>query len=330
MPVVGRRVPGFLPERAPGRAMLLPVLLLAHALAVVLAQASPSPPAAAPAAQIDCKAPGGKARLSAWDRARAPNLARYCDFMAHAEARLAKEPRRAEQAAAAAAALYPEQAAPLVVRGRVAAQLGQRAEARVFFEQALALSADALRDPGAQLDLAETLREAGDTAGAIRAYRALLPRLDALADEQLRTRARLDAALALALEGPASLDVAVALARVAESRGASSLRSTSRAVLALLLDRSGARAEAAAMATQAHQTGALGALTQRGPAALGWGVEALAVLARLREVAEPQSAAASWEGYLARAGQGPWAAHARARLAESRRSPARAGRKGAP
>ncbi len=282
----------------------------------MLAQAAPGPTPP----QIDCTE--GRARVSAWDRARAPHLVRYCDFLAHAEVRLLREPARAEQAATAAGALLPEQAAPLVLRARAALYQGKAAGALPLFDQALALDPAALRDPRAQLDQAAALRDAGETRRAIEAYRGLLPRIDVIPGEEVQTRARLDAALALMLGGPGNLEAAQAVLQDAARRGSPALRAVAQATLALALDRSGARAQASAAAAEAHRAGALSALTAT-PSPLGWPVEALAVLARLREVADPSTAPAAWESYLARAAQGPWAAHARARLAETRKTPPR-------
>lgn len=276
---------------------------------VILAQAAPG----APAPQIDCTE--GKARISVWDRARAPYLGKYCDLLAQAEVRLPQEPARAEQAATAAASLVANQAAPLVLRGRAALLLGKVEAARQFFERALTMDSAALRDPRALQDHAAALRDTGETGRAIEAYRLLLPRLDGIPGEEARTRARLDAALALMLEGPGGLEVAQTVVRDAAERGAPALRAVARAVLALVLDRAGAQAQAQAAASEAKRAGAAWALMTT-PAPLGWPVEALAVQAKLREVTEPSAAIATWEAYLARASRGPWAAHARARLAE--------------
>jgi SWI/SNF-related matrix-associated actin-dependent regulator 1 of chromatin subfamily A len=285
-------------------------------LVVMLAQAAPGA-----AQQIDCAE--GRARVSAWDRARAPHLGRYCDFLAQAEVRLPQEPARAEQAAAAAEALVAGQAAPLVLRGRAALVRGDAEAARRLLDRALALDGAALRDPRALQAHAEALRDTGETGRAIEAYRGLLPRIDAIPGEEARTRARLDAALALMLEGPGGLEVAQTVLKDAAERGAPALRAVAVAALALALDRAGAQAQAQAAASEARRAGAAAALAAT-PAPLGWPVEALAVQARLREVTEPGAAAASWEAYLARASRGPWAAHARARLAEAqKRAPGR-------
>ncbi len=286
----------------------------------MLAQAAPPAAPGAQAAQIDCTA--GRSRASVWDRARAPHVARYCDFLSHAEARLEQEPRRAEQSAAAAGALLPEQAAPVVLRARAAAAQGRHGEAKKLFEQALALDPGATRDPRALVDWAASLREVGETSRAIEAYRALLPRVDTLPGDDARTRAQIDAAVALMLAGPAQLDAAAAVLRDAVARGAPSLRAAAQAVLALALDRAGAKAEAAAQAAEAQRAGAQVALAPPGGrAAVGWQVEALAVQARLREATDPGAAGPIWDAYLARAGQGPWAAHAREH-AGARRAPA--------
>lgn len=281
--------------------MLLSVAVL------ILAQAAQTPPP-----QIDCA--GGQARISVWDRARAPHQAKYCELLASAEARLQQEPARADEAARAAATLLPEQSAPWVFRARAAVVMKKYTIALPLFDRALALSPDALKDPRALLAHAVSLRESGETTRAIEAYRRLLPSMDSIPGEEERTRARLDAAMALMLEGAKGMDPAQAILKDAVQEGAPSLRAVAQAVSALAWERAGNHAQAVASATIAYRGGALTVMNTTSP--LGWSVEALAVSARLKEVAEPSAAIASWEAYLARAGQGPWATQVRARLAE--------------
>jgi tetratricopeptide (TPR) repeat protein len=289
--------------------------------ALVLAQAAGAGGARVPAVlPVDCAAAAG-ARLSAWDRARSPQVPRYCDLMAQAEARLLREPKRADEAAQAAAALVAGQVAPLVLRARAAVQSGQFAEALALFDEAAAVDASALDEPRALLARAVALRETGADARAIAAYRALIPRLDGLPDREERTRAQIDAGVALMIEGPGSLEPAVAVLRAAASQGSLALRSLARACLSLALDRAGAKAEAQALAAEAQRSGATATLERKGSAAvLGWRIEALAVAAVLREAAG--NGGAAWEAYAARA-PAVWAAHARGRVAEAKRAPGR-------
>ena len=293
-------------------------MLTTAAVMVVLAQATPGAAArAASTARVDCAA--GRERTTVWDRARAPEVMRYCDFLAHAEARLPGEPRRAAESAEAAGNLLPGQVAPRILRARAALGMGQPKVALPLLEEALKLDPEALsRDARAQLAMAVSLRDTGATARAVDAYRALVPRIDALPGEE-RGRARLDAALALTMATPPAMGEAVALLREGAEQGPAALQAVARAVLALVLERTGAREEANAQAEQARRGGAMTALgtPDRGP--IGWSAEALAVGAKLREASDPAGAASAWEAYAARAPQGPWAAQAQKRAGELRR-----------
>ncbi|RYE85592.1 MAG: hypothetical protein EOO75_16815, partial [Myxococcales bacterium] len=241
-------------------AQLVPAQVAPAAGSAAPAAASPAAGSAATAvtARVDCAA--GRERTTVWDRARAPQVMRYCDFLAHAEARLPREPRRADQAAEAAGNLLPGQAAPRLVRARAALALGQPRQARALLDEAQALDGEAIgRDARAQLALAVSLRETGATAPAVEAYRALVPRLDALPEDE-RGRARIDAALALTLGATPASGEAQALLREGVEQGPTGLRSVARAALALVLDRAGSRDEANAQASEALHGGALAAL----------------------------------------------------------------------
>ena len=300
--------------------MLGPVEALFSLGVLVLAQVA-GPGAVRPAAlPVDCTSAAGS-RLSAWDRARSPQMSRYCDLLAQSEARILREPRRADEAAVAAAGLVAGQVAPLVLRARAAVQSGQFADSLALFDEAAALDPAALDEPRALLARAVALRETGADKRAIEAYRALIPRLDALSDREERTRAQIDAGIALMLEGPGSLEPAIAVLRAAAGQGSLALRSLARACLSLALDRAGSKAEAQALAAESLRAGAAATLDRKGGVVVpGWRIEALAVGAVLREAAG--NGGPAWEAYATRA-PAVWAAHARARAAEAKRAPGR-------
>jgi tetratricopeptide (TPR) repeat protein len=278
---------------------------------------------AAPARSFDCAALPGKPSI--WDRARAPQVGRYCDLLAQAEARLALEPTRAEQAAKEADAALPGQAAPLVLRARAAFALARYAEAAALFRQARSLDPHAAEEPRALWALARSLRQTSDDRAAVAAFRALVPRANGLGSAEDRASALVHAGLAILAEGPAAVDEAVAVLRVASSPEAPSSRPLAQAALALALDRRGARAEAVAAASAATRAGALLSLERpAGRQSLGVmaGIrrdDALAIAARLKEASDAPGAISAWESFIASGGGGPWVEHARARVAELRK-----------
>src|SRR5580698_7400899 len=117
--------------RAAGTARRRPALrsaamLLAPALVLALAQAplpgwtNGRPP--------ECATPMGGATVNVWERAKSPELRRYCDLVASAASKLAGTAAMAQAALAAAReaeGVLPGHAAPRVLEGRALAALGQ-------------------------------------------------------------------------------------------------------------------------------------------------------------------------------------------------------------
>ncbi|HEU4405881.1 MAG TPA: hypothetical protein VFS43_11495 [Polyangiaceae bacterium] len=270
-------------------------------------------PAGAPSPVLrECLAAAPAGRAGPWQRARASQLAAYCDELARALASLDADPARARAAAERAEGLLPGRAAPLLLQGQAAAREGKYEQAVALFRRASERDAQALDDPRSLHDFARSLEEAEGHAKALHAYRRLAPLASALPGEE-RAQALVGAALAAGARGPEASDEALALVRSALQEGPPSLRPVLNAVLALSLDRRGARADAAQAAERARRAGALGWLddARRG------GDEWVAVRARLLEPADLPAAAALWQTFLrGPGGRGPWAAHARARLAD--------------
>lgn len=268
-------------------------------------------------------APCDGARRDAWDRARAPDLARYCDLVAQAEAAVETDAKRATAAATEADRLAPGRARPLVLLARAAAREERSADAVELFRRARAIDPRAAADGASLFALATSLARTGAVGEARVAYRALVPEASALAPAR-RTRARIDAGLAILAEGPDSAAEAVSVLRAAATAPAPELAALADAALALALDRSGVRGEARARAVSAASGGALGA---SGRAAASRSEDGLALAALLAEDTNAPRAIAAWEAFLASAGASPWAAHARAHVAELKKAPAPRGRR---
>lgn len=292
---------------------IVQVLSLVIAL---LAQVAPAQAAQA----VDCAALVGRA--SVWDRARAPQLQRYCDRLAQAEARIAQEPARADEAAVEADAAWPGHAAPLVMRGRAATALGKYKDAAAFFAQARAIDPSSIEGASSLYAEAVSLRESGDERGSVRAFRTLVPRVSALGSPELRGRALIEAGLTVLSEGPDAASEAVAILRAATLPETYAAKPLALAALSLALDRTGDRAAAQAMAIEAQRTGALLMLARgnsAGDRSLGRREDVVAMVARVQETRDAQAAIVAWESFLSMAGSSPWASYARGRIAELRK-----------
>ena len=126
----------------------------------------------------ECAAAIGHA-ANVWERAKSPELGRYCDLVASASSKLAGSTAMAQaalEAARQANGVLPGRAAPLALQGRALAALGKIGEAYASLRDAEARDARVLDDPPALLAWARVLARTGHTDDAARAYRALLPR----------------------------------------------------------------------------------------------------------------------------------------------------------
>lgn len=295
----------------PGRASRTALCVLAASLPGAALGADGSGGAPSPILR-ECLAAAPASRAGPWQRARASQLTTYCDELARALASLDADPARARAAAERAEGLLPGRAAPLLLQGQASTREGKYEQAVALFRRAAERDALALDDPRSLYDFARALEEAEGQRKALETYRRLAPLASSLPGEE-RAQALVGAALASSARGPESVDESLALVRSALQEGPPSLRPVLQAVLALSLDRRGARAEATQAAERARRAGALGWLedAKRG------GDEWVAVRARLLEAADLSAAATLWQAFLrGPGGRGPWAAHARARLAD--------------
>jgi tetratricopeptide (TPR) repeat protein len=293
-------------------------------VAVVLALAAGlgAPVATLPGSRpVECNLATGSGGANLWERVKVPNLARYCDLLASASAKLtsgskmlAEVVRLAEEADR----LVPGRAAPLVIKGRALGDLGRDAEALGVLRAALARDDRVLDDPAALLAWARALAAVGDLQGASQAFRTLLPRVDVLPLPD-RGAAYVAAGVLLLAMGPDSVADAVAVLRQARRDSPDILRSASSFLLALALDRGGAGAEAAAVVAEEGAQGAADVLSDaRVLRVLGKRTEpeGKAALALALEVGKQAAAAhVVWQAYLdSGAAGGVWAEHARGHL----------------
>jgi len=267
----------------------------------------------------ECNVLPGERGANVWERAKIPELRRYCDLVASATAKLAPGSRMVPDVvllADQADALVPGRAAPMLVKGRALCQLARYSDALAALRAAEGRDERALDEPAALLAWARSLAFTGDAAGARAAYRALLPRAEALplAD---RGVAYLGAGMLAMAAGPSGLDETIAILRQARRDSQDLLRAAATFALALALDRAGDGGEALAVLAEEGAGEAPSVMEDaRVLAAMGPGahaearaIEALAAgSAGKREVAR-----AKWREVLAEAGEsGAWAAHARA------------------
>ena len=289
--------------------MLLPLsLVLAQAAAG--AWSSGRPP--------ECGDPGGRA-TNVWERAKRPELRRYCDLVASAASKLAGTSAMAQaalEAAEQADRVLPGHAAPLVLEGRALAALGKLDAAYEALRDGRARDPGALDDPWALRAWARVLALTGHADQAAKAYRALLPRASVLSEAE-RAAASVEAGLVAMGRGAAGLDEAVAALREGVREAQDETQAVGVLALALALDRRGDVDEARATLAerlQGNPPDTLAAPRAKDVLAVAPGeTEALAAIGL--EPTDPAGARDAWRKYLDAAPQGPWAAHARAHLA---------------
>ncbi|WP_437287869.1 hypothetical protein [Sorangium sp. So ce406] len=205
-----------------------------------------------------------------WERARAPELPRYCDLLARGQAQLGGNPEAARESARLADQILPGHAAPQVLLARAALALGSPGDAARAFDRARHIDPRSVEDPPTLHGLARSLARTGKRDEALAMYRALVPRIDLLGTADQRALVLLEAAhLSMAAAGAAAgaaastadagakpqggargegaradLDEAIAYLREARQRSQSQLARDVTLSLALALDRAGDRAQA--------------------------------------------------------------------------------------
>jgi tetratricopeptide (TPR) repeat protein len=301
------------------------VLALAHL--ALLANLESAPRLGPRARPSECNFLPGERGANVWERAKVPELRRYCDLVASGFAKLAPGSRMVAevvQIADHADALVPGRAAPMLLKGRALCRLGRFPEARVALAAAHDRDDRALDDPAALLAWARSLEATGDALLAAGAYRTLLPRAEALSLAD-RGVAYLGAGMLAMSRGEGGLGEAIAILRQARHESQDLLHAAASFELALALDRAGDSGEAVAvLAEEGPGDGARVLADPRVVDALGVAgrKEVHATLALVEgALGRQEKARAEWEAYVT--GGGTWAAHARASM--TRAAPARAG-----
>lgn len=321
-----------------GLALIASLFLVIPPLPAAVGQGSSlSAAAAASGRPPECSSRSRRALArgpSIWELARVPNLQRYCDLVARAQAELPTMPQDAKKAAEQAEAALPGHAAPQVVIARASLALGSLDAAAKAFAAARAIDPRSVEDPGTLHDLARVLARTGKREEGLAVYRALVPRVDLLGTTDRRVSVLLEAAhLSMAVEGagglptvadlakpkgsaPAAkprLDEAIAYLREARLHPPTQQSGDVLLSLVLALDRVGARDEADATLAEAQRTGVKLRAEALEYVAVPEDRDALAALAA--EGSDRAAAQKAWEAFLAGpGGKGPWAAAAKARL----------------
>ncbi|WP_437762732.1 hypothetical protein WMF27_44725 [Sorangium sp. So ce281] len=304
---------------------LLLTALLVLPLAARAGQAGDLVAAAAAAGRPpECAARSGRAIArgpTVWERARAPELPRYCDLLARGHAQLGGDAGAARESARLADQLLPGHAAPQVLIARAALALGSPEDAARAFERARSVDPRSVEDPQTMHDLARSLARTGKRGEAIAIYRALVPRIDLLGTADRRALVLLEAAhLSMATAGAASvagasarpptsahrdahrdahreaaargdLDEAIAYLREARLRAQTQLARDVTLSLALALDRSGDKAQADAALE--GDAGALEPARPRGEGARGRAEDRSAGAAARERTADDLASAAA-------------------------------------
>jgi tetratricopeptide (TPR) repeat protein len=282
--------------------------------ALVLAQAAAWTTGRPP----ECGDPGGRG-ANVWERAKSPELRRYCDLVASASSKLAGTAAMAEAArdsAREADQVLPGHAAPRVLEGRALAALGKLDEALKALTDARSRDATAFDDPLAMLAWARVLARTGHADAAAEAYRALLPRSSAISAAE-RASAAVEAGLVAMARGPAGLDEAVAALREGLREAQDETQAVAVGALAVALDRRGDTDESRALLTErghGDPRTALASVHAKELLAVA-PAEANALAALALESSDVAGARDAWERYLAAVPSGAWTAHARAHLA---------------
>ncbi len=297
----------------------------------VLAQAGGAWASGRPA---ECASLDGGRGANVWERAKAPELRRYCDLLAAGAAKLAWTPprtpagapsplsrvpaetiaREVQEIADDADRAMPGRPGPDLLRGRALALVGKWPEARKALGAAKAKDERALDDPQSLLSWGRVLARTGSPREAQEAYRALLPRAGVLASSE-RGAAGIEAGLLSMARGPEGLDEAIAILRQARRDAQDALQSFAVMALALALDRAGDAEEARAVLAERVHADPRPVLTdarvKEALATTGGAMDGRAAIALAWASIDARAAAAEWKS-IAEQGAGPWTAHARA------------------
>ncbi|HEY8040107.1 MAG TPA: hypothetical protein VIF15_09955 [Polyangiaceae bacterium] len=266
----------------------------------------------------ECGDPGGRTG-NVWERAKSPELRRYCDLVASASSKLAGTTAMASAAlgsARQAEQVLPGHAAPRVLEGRALAALGKLDEALAALNEGKARDPGALDDPLALLAWARVLARTGHVDQSAEAYRALLPRASALSAAE-RAAASVEAGLVAMARGPSGLDEAAAALREGLREAQDETQAVAVLALALALDRRGEGDESRALLSErihGDPRSQLASPRAKDLLEVAPG-ETSALAAVALEPIDATGAREAWQRFIEASASGPWAASARAHLA---------------
>lgn len=262
------------------------------------------------------------AAANVWERAKEPQLRRYCDLLASGTSKLVGAGTLAKDVlkiAEEADKLLPGRAAPKILEGRAHLRLGKPTEALAALTEAKKRDDRALDDPVALLAWARANARAGKLDEATSAYRAALPRTSALTAQD-RSAASFEAGMSVMAQGTKGVDDAVAMLRQARRDAQDAMQLAAVVALALALDRGGQKEEARAiLAERVRSTDGGGAKAMLGDARVvaaltdaGVAHEREAMVGMALEGVDGAASKEAWHKYLeGQGGKGPWAEHAR-------------------
>ena len=259
---------------------------------------------------------GGRAS-NVWERAKAPELRRYCDLLASGASKLASSAamvREVLSIADDAERAMPGRAGPGVLRGRALLRLGRADDALAAFRDAKAKDERALDDPASLLSWARALGRTGNDAEAAEAYRALLPRVSTLTVTD-RGAAAVEAGLLALGRGQAGAEDAIAILRQARRDSQDVTQALAVVLLALALDRAGERDEANAVLLERGRSDPRPMLADARVkdilSTVSLSTEAYAIAAIALESSDGPAAREQWRKYLEASPKSPWLEHAR-------------------
>jgi tetratricopeptide (TPR) repeat protein len=266
----------------------------------------------------ECGDPNGHG-ANVWERAKTPELKRYCDLVAGASSKLAGSGAMAQAAldtARQADRLLPGHAAPRILEGRALSAMGKLDDARAALQDARTRDAAALDDPTALLAWARVSARTGHADEATQAYRTLLPRASALSSVERGEACIEGGILESVVRGKDGIDEATAALREAVHEARDDDLAVAVLGLALALDRGGDPDEAHALLAGRAHSDPRSVLAQRDSKQLlsVAPAEENALLAIGLESTDVAGAREAWEKYLSAAPAGAWAAHAKAHL----------------
>ncbi len=263
-----------------------------------------------------------------WERAREPQLIRYCDALARGYARLGTRPGQALEAAKQAASSAPADVAPALLEARALLALGRVDQAWARFRSALNEYPGLKLTPDALHDYARTAVASGHLMEALSAYRRLVVMAGLLTRPGSLQSAYVEAALVVMLSQPAQLEEAIAYLNEARRRSASPFpRPYILATLALALDLQGRREESRGVANEAGGRTALmiNAAEHEGPVPVRIElpriarVELLAMIGILSEPEDADLAREYWRAFLEQASSShPWRAYVQSKVSGGR------------